>query len=491
MEYLQQLLRAMETALDASPLTWERTTVLLHALADAGIVFAGVLLPAGLAYLALRRRDLEYRGLLWLCAAALLALAAAHAAAVWDLWSPDPQRGGTTKATAAVLMLLTAGVFIGWLPRAQRLPSPNQLRRANATLSREAFEQQQQLRASRTRAALYTEAMRQAGIGLAVVTPAGAWSEVNPRFLALLGAAHEGGLGTPASLLGKDYAKVPAERTLERDTDGAPYRVRLHWRPLAVQEQHLGWLVECTEAPAESGTADGVHEDQRAELETRIAEQRRELSEAAARLEEEASVRRNALVQVQRLAEQLMRSNAQLNQIDERLGTLARRDPATGLGTRYAFADRLTAALAATRRYGDPLSLLLLTPDPVTGLSQQAALVAMAKEVAGRLRETDVAGVLDEQHLAVLLPHTAQSHAAGVAERFCKAVVTSSAGKSPALSCCIGVAAWRKGQDEESLVREAAEALRRARAAGAGQVSLGAVAAEAEAAAAGNDRGRQ
>ncbi|MGE0081666.1 MAG: diguanylate cyclase [Thiohalomonadaceae bacterium] len=486
METLQQLSFALDAALDASPLPWERAALLLHALANAGVALAAVLFPAGLAYLALRRRDLEYRGLLWLFAAALLAVGLAHGAAGWDLWAPDPWRSGIAKAGAAALMLLAAIAFLRWLPRARRLPSPSQLRQVNATLSRETFGQQQELRASRARAALYTEAMQRAGTGLALVTPAGGWAEVNPRFLSLLGVRRED-LASPADLLGKDYAKAPPECTREWVAQDKSRRLRLGWCPLTREDQHLGWLVECTELPPEPKADDRALTALRAELEDRIADQRRALDAASARLEEEMGIRRQALVQVQRLAEQLMRSNARLNQIDERIGTLARRDPATGLGTRYAFAERLAGSLAGARRYGDPLSLLLLAPDPVEGLSPPAALVAMAKALAGRLRETDVAGVLDEQHLAVLLPHTDAAAAVDAAERFCKAVTASSAGKSPRLSCSVGVAAWRKDQDEETLVREAAEALRRARAAGGGRVAFSALAE----AAAGNDGGRK
>lgn len=485
MEYLQQWSSALDAALNASPLPWGPGAVLLHALANTGIALAAVSLPTGLAYLALQRRDLEHRGLLWLFVVALLALAVAHGMAGWDLWVPDPWRSGTAMAGAAILMLLAAAVFLFRLPRVRRLPNARQLRQANATLSRETLAQQQELRASRARATLYTEVLRRAGVGLALVTPAGHWGDINPRFLELLGIRRED-LGSPADLLGADYAKAAPEGA--REWEGKNRRLRLSWRPLIHKEnQHLGWLVECAEIPPEPKTDERALTALRAELEGRLAEQSRALDTASARLEEEMGLRRQALEQVRRLAEQLMRSNARLNQIDERIGTLARRDPATGLGTRYAFAERLEGSLAEARRYGHPLTLLLLAPDPVEGLSPPAALVAVAKAVAGRLRETDVAGVLDEQHLAILLPHTDASAALDAAERFCKAVAASSAGRSPRLSCSVGVATWRKELDEESLVREAADALHRARAAGGGQVAFSTLAA----AAAGNDRGRK
>lgn len=472
MEYLHQIVSAMEAALAASPLPWEHRLVLLHAAAEAGTALATLILPMGLLYLAARRRDLEYRGLLMLFAGALLTTAVAHAFAGWALWWPDPLSSGVAKASAALLLLATAVAFLRWLPRARHLPSPSQLRRANASLSREAFEQQQELRASRALATVFKQAMLQADTALALVTPGGVWADVNPRFLALLGSTRET-LEPPIRLLGKDYAREQGSLSLEGcGSDGLPRPVRLHWQALALEDRHLGWLVQATDTSAEQAHKNALAR-QRKELEAQAAEQQRTLAATSARLEQEMEGRRQALLQVKTLAEQLMRTNARVNQIDERIGTLAHRDPATGLGTRYAFADRLSAVIAQSRRYGEPLSVLLLAPDPVEGLSPPAALVAAAKTLTGDMRETDVAGVLDEQHLAVLLPHTDPGQALEVAERFRRTVTEKTADKSPRLSCCIGVAAWRPGQAEEDLIRAAADALRQARGNGRNRVAFG------------------
>ena len=475
MEYLQQFSSAMDSALAASPLAWDHGLILLHAFAEAATALALLLLPLGLLYLALRRRDLGYRGLLVLCASALFALAVVHGFAAWQLWWPDPERGGRLGAIAATLLAVTALAFLAWLPRARRLPSPAQLRRANATLSREAFEQHQELRERRARAALVTQALLQADTALALVSPGGGWSEVNPRFLTLLGVKRMD-LESPEALLGKGYAKTEGTRVVERSDEGQSRTLRLNWRSITIEERHFGWLVQGTEVGQErehvqtlerlrKELGESAEERQRAQ-----AAHQQELAAAKARLEEETEARRQALQQVHSLAEQLMRTSARVNQIDERIGTLARRDPATGLGTPYAFAERLATALAEARRHGQPLGLLLLSPDPVEGLSPPAALVAAAKAVAGTLRETDASGLLDEQHMAVVLPHTAPGQALRVAERFRSVVQEKTAARSPRLSCCIGVGAWRTGQSEEDLIREAGDALRRARSTGRNKV---------------------
>lgn len=126
-----------------------------------------------------------------------------------------------------------------------------------------------------------------------------------------------------------------------------------------------------------------------------------------------------------------------------------------------------------SRRYGYPLSLALLAVDgwdriaPALGSRGRISLLAdVLRLVSGALREIDVAVPFSDERLVVLMPHTKDDGALRVARRLC-ALVRDRKGH-PDLTVSAGVATH--GGDGTvsfgALVKRAADALQRARAAG-------------------------
>ncbi len=136
---------------DASGLTphgfcllWRPGLIWTYALSDIGIGLAYFSIPVALAVIARERRDLVFRPLLLLFAAFILLCGATHYLDVVTLWFPAYGLQAIVKATTAIVSIFTAVALWRLLPQAIKLPSPSQLREANAAL----FEAEERLRQS-------------------------------------------------------------------------------------------------------------------------------------------------------------------------------------------------------------------------------------------------------------------------------------------------------------------------------------------------------
>jgi signal transduction histidine kinase/CheY-like chemotaxis protein len=115
-------------------LLWKPALIWTYALSDAAIGMAYFSIPVALAVIARRRRDLVFRPLLLLFAAFILLCGATHWLDVVTLWVPAYGLHGIVKALTAIASTFTAIALWKLLPQAIRLPSPLQLREANAAL---------------------------------------------------------------------------------------------------------------------------------------------------------------------------------------------------------------------------------------------------------------------------------------------------------------------------------------------------------------------
>jgi PAS domain S-box-containing protein len=127
-------------------LLWEPGLIWTYAVSDAAIALAYFTIPAALAVLARRRRDLVFRPLFWLFATFILLCGTTHLLDVVTLWVPAYGLEGVVKAATAGASILTAIMLWHLLPEALSLPSHAQLRDVNTALreserrARESFE---------------------------------------------------------------------------------------------------------------------------------------------------------------------------------------------------------------------------------------------------------------------------------------------------------------------------------------------------------------
>ena len=191
---------------------------------------------------------------------------------------------------------------------------------------------------------------------------------------------------------------------------------------------------------------------------------------------------RNALREAAAARDEAARSEASRAQAMALARTVGRpgtavdgKDPALELLKRV-----MVLEVKRSRRYRLPVSLALLGvdgwPEVVAALplaERASALAGVLGAVASALRDIDLAAPFHEDRMVVLMPHTARSGAMQVAGRLVSRV-RRLGGKVP-LTASVGVAS-HEGEAQGTvsfagLVKRAAEALSRARAAGGDQAA--------------------
>ena len=187
----------------------------LHVLSDSFIALAYFSIPLTLFYFVRRRKDLAFDWMFVLFGVFILACGTTHVLSVIAIWMPLYRLDGVVKAVTAAASVLTAATLWPLIPKAILLPSPSQLRAANAALESEVV-----LRRSaeadlgranvdlesrvRDRTAELAESERrmravlnQAAVGITKVSPDGRWLMVNDRLCQMLGYARESLIGAP------------------------------------------------------------------------------------------------------------------------------------------------------------------------------------------------------------------------------------------------------------------------------------------------------
>ena len=115
-------------------LLWQPGLIWLHAVSDLVTGLAYFSIPLALATVARKRPDLVYAPVLWLFVAFILLCGATHFLGVATLWIPAYGLEAVVMMATALVSAVTAAALWGLMPRMLALPSPIQLRAANAAL---------------------------------------------------------------------------------------------------------------------------------------------------------------------------------------------------------------------------------------------------------------------------------------------------------------------------------------------------------------------
>jgi diguanylate cyclase (GGDEF)-like protein len=108
----------------------------------------------------------------------------------------------------------------------------------------------------------------------------------------------------------------------------------------------------------------------------------------------------------------------------DRLAELSRTDALTGLANARGLFDRLHVELTRSRRYGEPLALLLVDLDGLKRINDRyghragdEAIVGVADVIRAQLRRSDVGARWGGDEFAVLAPNTSKEATLALAER--------------------------------------------------------------------------
>ncbi|MEA1647403.1 PAS domain S-box protein [Nitrospirillum sp. BR 11164] len=123
-------------------LSWLPGLIWLHAGSDAVIGLSYFSIPLALAWFVRKRNDLAYRWVGHLFVAFILACGLTHMLSILTLWMPAYGVEGMVKLVTALLSVATAAMLWPLVPRVLALPSPAQLARLNADLTRTVEEQE-------------------------------------------------------------------------------------------------------------------------------------------------------------------------------------------------------------------------------------------------------------------------------------------------------------------------------------------------------------
>jgi len=176
------------------------------------------------------------------------------------------------------------------------------------------------------------------------------------------------------------------------------------------------------------------------------------------------------------------RINRDLKEASEKVETLARTDPLTGLANRRTLRETMQREIARSGRMGDHLSLVIADLDHFKSINDQYGhitgdhvLAGVAAAFQNHLRPYDLAARYGGEEFVLLLPATSMEGAMVVAERMRKAVADMTVPDCPQqITMSLGVATWMKGETPEQFVARADAALYNAKNAGRNRVEAAA-----------------
>jgi diguanylate cyclase (GGDEF)-like protein len=182
-------------------------------------------------------------------------------------------------------------------------------------------------------------------------------------------------------------------------------------------------------------------------------------ADALARLSEENALLRAALGDMR----------ARLDEMEQ----TSESDPLTGLPNRPAFLRALERSVSRANRHGTPAALLYLDINALDAINADhgriagdAALLHVAKLLAGLIRTTDFAARVGGDEFAVILDHLDTDSAIETAERIGRFVVEHpldlGASKLPIVAS-IGVATILRGDTQDDVLRRGEVTMQKAK----------------------------
>jgi diguanylate cyclase (GGDEF)-like protein len=171
---------------------------------------------------------------------------------------------------------------------------------------------------------------------------------------------------------------------------------------------------------------------------------------------------------------------------EETLRRLATTDALTGVANRGHFMQRAAAELDRARRYGRPLSVVMLDIDHFKQINDRhghaggdEVLRAVTTACKGLVRQQDTIGRLGGEEFGLLMPETEIEPATMLAERLRAAVaalkVRLTSGDTVSLSASFGVGTLKADDSVDTLLARADGALYASKHGGRNRVSVGTV----------------
>jgi diguanylate cyclase len=187
------------------------------------------------------------------------------------------------------------------------------------------------------------------------------------------------------------------------------------------------------------------------------------------------------------MAKRLDDSNSEVNTLRKNLAQIkleSSRDFLTGIYNRKAFQEQLDINIAESRATGRPLAFLILDIDHFKKYNDtwghqlgDEVIKLVASTVADNVRGSDIAGRYGGEEFGVILPDTPIAGALIVAEKLRRTIEAKIIRRKDTGEVCgnvtvsIGVSQYRLGDDEETVMKRADEALYKSKLGGRNKVT--------------------
>src|SRR5580692_7000606 len=141
--FFERLLDSSSLSPHGICLLWEPELIWLHVASDAVIAVAYFSIPVALSIFVSKRRDVDFGWIFWAFALFITACGVTHVMSIITLWVPVYGIEGIIKLFTAMASIVTAVMLWPLLPKVLALPSPTQLRVAEAALAREGLQRRE------------------------------------------------------------------------------------------------------------------------------------------------------------------------------------------------------------------------------------------------------------------------------------------------------------------------------------------------------------
>ncbi|NPA40751.1 MAG: GGDEF domain-containing protein [Aquificae bacterium] len=189
-------------------------------------------------------------------------------------------------------------------------------------------------------------------------------------------------------------------------------------------------------------------------------------------------LKRAILAMAQELEDTINKLQVEKNRFEE----MAYTDPLTGLSNRRFFMEEAKRMMDLAKRYKEPLALIMLDIDNFKRINDQyghdvgdLVLKSLADVIKRSVRSSDIPARFGGEEFVIMLPRTDERGAVMVAERIREGFRNSKVhvnGKDVWTTVSVGIALYEPGEDIESLIKKADEALYEAKRKGKDRVEV-------------------
>jgi len=162
--------------------------------------------------------------------------------------------------------------------------------------------------------------------------------------------------------------------------------------------------------------------------------------------------------------------NRQLSEQLEFISNIASFDRLTSVYNRYMFEELLQKEISRARRYGRPMSLIMVDVDYFKQINDafghqtgDSVLAQIAGTLKRHVRESDIVARWGGEEFVIILPDMPKEHAAVLADSLRALIADSVYEKSITLTCSFGVTAYREGDTVDTVFNRIDTALYRAK----------------------------